>query len=122
MWWHSGGKHSASVSAYEGPILIDPLLLFDLFAETYALLRQHTAGLTHADSLRQPPFSSNTITWIVGHIAATRVNILVGILDVPNRWDVGLLIWYRPDRVPDLHGGAADGHSAGRTIPAIRPT
>jgi len=65
--------------------MIDPLLINDLFVETYALLKRHTAGLTHADSLRQLPFKANCVNWVAGHIVATRANILVGLLDMPNR-------------------------------------
>jgi hypothetical protein len=70
--------------------MIDPLLLGDLFAETYALLRRHTAGLTHADSLRRPSIKANCVNWVLGHIVATRANVLVGLLDTPNRWDMNL--------------------------------
>jgi len=77
--------------------MIDPLLLGDLFAETYALLRRHTAGLTHADSLRRPPFRASSVNWVVSHIVATRVNILVGLLDVPNRWDMSMLMRFIPE-------------------------
>jgi len=77
--------------------MIDPLLLCDLFAETYALLRRQSAGLTHAESLRRPPFRASSVNWVVSHIVATRVNILVGFLAVPNRWDMSMLMRYIPE-------------------------
>src|SRR5262245_56992183 len=78
-------------------MMIDPLLLSDLFAETHTLLRRYTDGLTHADSMRRPPFGANCVNWVVGHTVATRANILVGFLDVPNRWDMSMLMGYIPE-------------------------
>src|SRR5215471_6527632 len=80
--------------------MIDPLLLSDLFAETYALVRRHMAGLRHVDSLRNPPFTANGVNWVVGDTVATRANILVGILDAPNRWDTSMLMRYIAESAP----------------------
>src|SRR5262245_57827975 len=77
--------------------MIDPLLLGDLFAETYTLLRRNTAGLTRDASLYHPPFGTHCANWIVGHIVATRANILVGLLDVPSIWDMRALMRYIPE-------------------------
>ena len=39
---------------------------------TYHLIRLQTEGLTHADSLLQPPFRGNCLNWVLGHIVAGR--------------------------------------------------
>ncbi len=47
-----------------------------------AYLREHTAGLTHAQSLVQPPIEGNCINWILGHILCYR-NYLNGLCSLP---------------------------------------
>src|SRR4051794_34011801 len=50
--------------------------LADAFARNVSLIRRQTDGLTHADSLLQPPFRGNCLNWIVGHIGVNRDNVL----------------------------------------------
>lgn len=40
------------------------------------ILKMQAAGLTHADSLVQLPFRSNCLNWIIGHIVASRGQVL----------------------------------------------
>lgn len=40
---------------------------------------QQIAGLTHADSLLQPPYRGNCLNWVAGHIAVHRDYILLGL-------------------------------------------
>jgi len=75
----------------------DPLIIVDLFAETYALLRRHMSGVTHAASLRHPPGVMLCANWLIGHIVATRANVLVGLLDAPQVWDLAALTRYIPE-------------------------
>ena len=77
--------------------MLDPLVFVDLFSETYALLRRHTTGVSHAASLRQFPPVSICANWLVGHIVATRAHVLVGLLDAPNAWDLATLARYIPE-------------------------
>ena len=46
------------------------------FARNLGILEDQTKGLTHADSLLQPPFRGNCMNWVLGHVAETRNGIL----------------------------------------------
>lgn len=56
--------------------MITPQELVDAYAENLAIIKQQTAGLTHADSLLQPPCRGNCLNWVLGHIAASRNGLL----------------------------------------------
>ena len=49
--------------------------LIAMYARNIAIVKQLTEGLTHADSLAQPPVSGNCINWVLGHIVAYRNRI-----------------------------------------------
>lgn len=36
------------------------------------IVKSQTAGLTHADSVLQPPFRGNCLNWVLGHVAQSR--------------------------------------------------
>jgi uncharacterized damage-inducible protein DinB len=40
------------------------------------LVKAQTEGLSHADSLLQPPFRGNCLNWVLGHMAGTRNTML----------------------------------------------
>ena len=42
------------------------------YASNQWLIGKLTEGLTHADSLEQPPFKANCLNWVVGHILSGR--------------------------------------------------
>ncbi len=50
--------------------------LSQAFARNVSILQRQAAGLTHADSLRQPPFRGNCLNWVLGHLANNRDRIL----------------------------------------------
>lgn len=52
--------------------MITPESLLSNFERDASYLRDHLAGLTHADSLLQPPVRGNCINWILGHIVCYR--------------------------------------------------
>jgi hypothetical protein len=54
--------------------------LSDAFALNVKIIRQQTAGLTHADSLLQPAMRGNCLNWVLGHIVSTR-GLILRILD-----------------------------------------
>jgi hypothetical protein len=56
--------------------MIDAAQLADSFALNTRLIHMQTAGLTHADSLLQPPFRSNSLNWVVGHLLVGRNRVL----------------------------------------------
>jgi len=46
------------------------------FARNLGMVKQQTAGLTHEDSLLQPPFRGNCLNWVLGHLAENRNSLL----------------------------------------------
>lgn len=56
--------------------MIDREMLIGAFARNLGMVKQQLEGLTHADSLVQPPFHSNCLNWTLGHLAETRNDIL----------------------------------------------
>ncbi len=56
--------------------MIDREKLIGAFAFNLNIIKHQTDGLTHADSLVQPPFHSNCLNWTLGHLAETRNLIL----------------------------------------------
>jgi uncharacterized damage-inducible protein DinB len=43
---------------------------------TYNVIHRQLNGLTHADSLLQPPFRGNCLNWVLGHIVFSRGSVL----------------------------------------------
>ncbi|HEY44998.1 MAG TPA: DUF664 domain-containing protein [Anaerolineae bacterium] len=56
--------------------MIDPEQLANAFGLNLNIIRMQTEGLTHEDSLLQPPFRGNCLNWVLGHIAANRNRVL----------------------------------------------
>jgi uncharacterized damage-inducible protein DinB len=50
--------------------------LADSFARNVRVIKMQVKGLTHADSLLQPPVRGNCLNWVLGHIAVHRDLIL----------------------------------------------
>ena len=46
--------------------------LADAFGRNAGTIARQVAGLTHADSLLQPPARGNCLNWVLGHIAVYR--------------------------------------------------
>ncbi len=57
--------------------MIDPEQLANAFALNLNIIRSHTEGLTHEESLLQPPAGGNCLNWVLGHIASNRNRILL---------------------------------------------
>jgi hypothetical protein len=57
------------------PVLTAEQLAAAFGSNTRVIARQ-TAGLTHADSLLQPPMRGNCLNWVLGHIAVHRDYVL----------------------------------------------
>jgi uncharacterized damage-inducible protein DinB len=47
------------------------------------IIKSQTQGLTHADSVLQLPFRGNCLNWVLGHIAASRTNMLQALGEAP---------------------------------------
>lgn len=51
-------------------------LLLQKYRLTYRVIHMQIGGLTHADSLLQPPFRGNCLNWVLGHIVESRNAVL----------------------------------------------
>ena len=79
--------------------MIEPRFLQALFVDTYGALKRQMEGVTHSDSVRQPPFDGNCINWILGHVVVARCNFLM-MLDVPPIWEMEKCRRYIPGSAP----------------------
>jgi uncharacterized damage-inducible protein DinB len=70
--------------------------LIDSLALNKRVMTKQVEGLTHADSLQQPPFRGNCLNWVLGHLAVNRNYILEALGEKPgvsdemkSRYDTG---------------------------------
>ncbi|NLG50098.1 MAG: DinB family protein [Chloroflexi bacterium] len=56
--------------------MITPQEMAGLFAINTQMIKSQTDGLTHADSVLQPPIQGNCLNWVLGHILDTRNGIV----------------------------------------------
>ncbi|HEY45535.1 MAG: hypothetical protein AMJ88_12445 [Anaerolineae bacterium SM23_ 63] len=63
--------------------MIDPEQLANAFGLNLNIIRMQTEGLTHEDSLLQPPFRGNCLNWVLGHIATNRNRVLIALGEEP---------------------------------------
>ncbi|MCL6432439.1 MAG: DinB family protein [Anaerolineae bacterium] len=56
--------------------MITPRELAEAYAGNLEIIRMQTKGLTHADSLLQPPVRGNCLNWVLGHLASSRNGLL----------------------------------------------
>ncbi|MBC7234443.1 MAG: DinB family protein [Chloroflexi bacterium] len=56
--------------------MITPDDLAGAFARNLSIIKAQTKGLTHADSLIQPPVRGNCMNWVLGHILENRNLVL----------------------------------------------
>ena len=54
----------------------DAQALAQAFRLTHQIIKLQTNGLSHADSVLQPPFRGNCLNWVVGHIIEGRDSAL----------------------------------------------
>jgi uncharacterized damage-inducible protein DinB len=63
--------------------MVTPEELAAAFARNFNIVKSQTNGLTHADSLLQPPFRGNCLNWVLGHILDTRNGVLKVLGEMP---------------------------------------
>ena len=64
----------------------DPALLLTMYTKTHHLIRLQSAGFTHKESLVEFPFGGNSLNWTLGHIVATRHNLIAMFEDNDPQW------------------------------------
>jgi len=79
--------------------MIAPALLRSLFLESYVKIKEHTAQITHAESVQSPVLGANCMHWIVGHVVVARCNFLM-LLDTPSIWDWSTCELFIPGSTP----------------------
>ncbi len=52
--------------------MISPDLIARYYSINHDVLHMQIEGLTHEDSLIQPPFRANCLNWVLGHIVSSR--------------------------------------------------
>jgi hypothetical protein len=57
-------------------------LLKDLYTTNHGVIQMQLKGVTHSESLIQPPFQANCMNWVIGHILDERCGAL-SLLDLP---------------------------------------
>lgn len=77
----------------------DPQALIELFNRTHWIVKKQTEGLTHADSLLQPPQSGNCLNWVVGHLVASRNAILMAMDESPTWSEEELAVYKRESKL-----------------------
>src|ERR1700733_7650982 len=65
--------------------LIDVRTLLDIAQMNYGTTLRHVTDLTHEESLIQPPFNSNCLNWVMGHMLQSRDKMLQ-LVDAPSVW------------------------------------
>lgn len=63
------------------------------------LIHRFTEGITHAESVLQPPFEHNCMNWILGHIVANRSHVLES-LALEHAWQDPVRGLYHQDTPP----------------------
>lgn len=82
--------------------MITPEALADRFALNLRIMQRQTAGLSHADSLLQPPFRGNCMNWVLGHLYVNRMTLLK-MLGVSTEVDEALKSRYGTGSSPVTH-------------------
>jgi uncharacterized damage-inducible protein DinB len=63
--------------------MITTAQLAEAFGRNVSIVQRQTDGLSHADSLLQPPFRGNCLNWVLGHLADNRASILRALGETP---------------------------------------
>lgn len=63
--------------------MLGPNDLVTALARNVSIVKMQSEGLTHAESLLQPPFQGNCLNWVVGHITQNRDGMLGALGEPP---------------------------------------
>jgi uncharacterized damage-inducible protein DinB len=55
---------------------LEPKQLENVYKRNLMVIKRQLDGLTHEDSLIQPPFRGNCLNFVLGHVAASRQSVL----------------------------------------------
>ena len=77
----------------------DITTLINSFELTFGIIKLQTDGISHEDSLHQPPFRGNCLNWVLGHIIEGR-NTVLSILGEKKIWDQHMVDRYKRGSEP----------------------
>jgi hypothetical protein len=80
--------------------------IIDSYAANTWLIQRHTEGLTHEESVLQPPFPANCLNWVLGHILHRR-NSALELLGLAPLWTDEIGARYRSGSDPITDARAA---------------
>jgi hypothetical protein len=69
------------------------------YAGNTRLINKLSDGLTHSESVLQPPFPTNCLNWVLGHILSRR-NTALTLLQAEPIWDEATLALYKSGSAP----------------------
>jgi uncharacterized damage-inducible protein DinB len=81
---------------------MQPEILIPMLERNYRVALRQMNGLTHADSLLQPPYRGNCLNWVLGHIINSR-NIMLVMVGLPKLWNETESQRYRRGSDPIIH-------------------
>ena len=90
----------------EAGLPISPKTLSVLFEFTYNVTKQNADGFTHEESVRPPQRAGNCLNWVVGHLIASRHDVLQ-LLGQPAVWSEEELAAYARGSEPQPDGEGA---------------
>ena len=79
--------------------MIDSNMAVGLWDRSYSFVKQQTAGVTHDESLIQPPFHSNCINWVLGHLLTSRSGVMIA-LGMEPIWSDDKRVFYQRGSEP----------------------
>ncbi|MCA0456746.1 MAG: DinB family protein [Chloroflexi bacterium] len=65
--------------------MIDAESLTMILERNYGVVMRQIDGITHEESLIQPPFRGNCMNWVLGHLVMSRERILI-MIGAPRQW------------------------------------
>lgn len=68
--------------------MIQPQALIKLFGYNATLVNRQVEGMTHEESLLQPPFEGNCLNWTLGHLISARTRALETVGETPVWTDI----------------------------------
>ncbi len=85
--------------------MITPQELSEAFARNVMIMKKQVEGLTYEDSLLCPSFGGNCLNWVLGHIAASRDDVLRTLGEPPEMGEVGARYTRDSDPVTGMEEG-----------------
>lgn len=86
--------------------MITPQAMISMLKRNIGVIERQIDGLSHEDSLLQPPFRGNCMNWIIGHMVVYRDNILKTANEAP-LWNDADSARYGHDSEPITDGSSA---------------